>query len=157
MKYKDEQIDDILSCYYRVEVKNYVVKKYGITAATLNRYLKDPNYTEIRVNKRISNRQKIAKYRELLNFYNQHGKEKTIQNYKLKAEIFDDFLKDIKYVVFYNRLDYKRIRSKLKKCLEDLESVYELKPDKVTLQMIIQANRYLMVSEEEIKAKYNLD
>lgn len=157
MKYKDEQIDDILSCYYRVEVKNYVVKKYGITAATLNRYLKDPNYKEIRVNKRISNRQKIAKYRELLNFYNQHGKEKTIQNYKLKAEIFDDFLQNIKYVVFYNRLDYKPIRRKLKKCLEDLESVYELKPDKVTLELIIQANRYLMVSEEEIKAKYKLD
>lgn len=157
MKYKDEQIDDILSCYYRVEVKSYVVKKYSISADTLRKYLKDPNNTEKLVNKRIANRNKLTKYQEILSFYNQYGREKTIQNYKLKAEKFDERLQDIKYAVFYNRLNYKDIIRQLENCLEGLEKAYKVKPDQSTLKRIIEANRYLMVSEEEIKAKYNLE
>ncbi|MCK4083825.1 hypothetical protein HCY52_08345 [Acinetobacter radioresistens] len=157
MKYKDEQIDEMLSCYYRVEVKSYVVKKYGISADTLNKYLKNPNYSEKLVNKRIANRNKLVKYREILEFYNQHGKEKTIQNYKLKAENFDERLQDMKYAVFYNRLNYKEIIRQLENCLDGLEKVYKVKPDRLTLNQIIEANRYLMVSEAEIKTKYNLE
>lgn len=157
MKYKDEQIDDLLSCYYRVEVKNYVVKKYGISANTLNKYLKDPNNTEKLVNQRIANRNKIKKYKEILNFYNQYGEEKTIQNYKLKEENFDERLQNMKYAVFYNRLNYKEIIRQLENCLDGLEKAYKVKPDRLTLNQIIKANRYLMVSEAEIKAKYNLE
>ncbi len=157
MKYKDEQIDDMLSCYYRVEVKSYVVKKYGISADTLNKYLKNPKYSEKLVNKRLANRNKLEKYREILEFHNQYGKEKTIQNYKLKEENFDERLQNMKYAVFYNRLNYKEIIRQLENCLEGLEKAYKVKPDRLTLNQIIKANRYLMVSEAEIKTKYNLE
>jgi hypothetical protein len=157
MKYKDEQIDDILSCYFRVEVKSYVVKKYDISADTLNKYLKDPNFDEKNVNRRIAIRNKLKKYREILEFYYSNGREKTIQKFKLKEERFDSRLEDMKKSVFYNKLDYKNIVQRLKSCLEDLEKIYKVKPDKVTLKEIIQVNHYLMVSDEEIKSKYNLE
>lgn len=156
MKYKDEQIDDILSCYYRVESQSYVLKKYKITADTLKKHLKNPFFSKKLVIKRIENRNKLLKYKAIWDFYNTNGRELTIVEFKLKRKSFDNRIKDISKAVFYNQINYKRIVREFEYCLSEFEKIYENIPDPSTLDYIIKLNRYLMLSDLEIKEKYNL-
>lgn len=156
MKYKDEQIDEILSCYYRVESQSYVLKKYNITADTLKKHLKNPFFSKKLVIKRIENRNKLLKYKAIWDFYNTNGRELTIVEFNLKRKSFDNRIKDISKAVFYNQINYKRIVREFEYCLSEFEKIYENKPDPSTLDYIIKLNRYLMLSDLEIKEKYNL-
>lgn len=147
MKYKDEQIDDILACYYRVGAKTYVVNKYNISPITLTKYLNNPKFSKANVNKRISTKQKIARFREILCFYEKNGRELTIKKFNMKAEIFDKQLLEMLRVVFYNGFEYKKKMSEIQQYRDQLVKANSLYSDSFIDGLIEKANWYLMVTK----------
>lgn len=147
MKYKDEQIDDILACYYRVGSKTYVVNKYSVSPITLTKYLSIPKFSKANVTKRISSKQKMARFREILIFYEKNGRDLTIKEFNMKAEIFDRQLLDMLKVVFYNGFEYKKKMYEIQKYRDQLVKANALFSDSYIEDLIEQANWYLMVTK----------
>lgn len=149
---------EIVSCFYRVGRKSYVLEKYGITIAYLNSLIRKPEYSEVNIKKKTRSLKKISRFREIVQYFEiSNDRLATAKKFGLKLEDFDHTLTKMRNSIFYNSENYAEVISYLNGFRKMVVDNYQKEPTRRNNELLMKLEIALGKSVEDIKIEYKID
>lgn len=153
MRYSKEFIDEVVQCYFRVNNKNFVKKKYKINAITLNKWI--VLYEQNKESNQYAKR--LEKIEQVLAYYNDvKDYDLVAKKFKLKHSDIESLLSEYRLELLWRTPNFEKIRDELKQLSSFLTKAYKRNNSSLILEKIVLIDLLLGRSDDDVITRNNI-